>query len=137
MIPKLKTLNLLTANSLTHRLIEAILAEEQFLISSPPPASARKCAEKLYNWVKDSTNGTEFQMFCKQLMKLLESCLPGCHSKLSSKSCAKMWEKLFKIQTSSEFKSLWDNILSHSNADSNILCYQRITDVIVEKMISC
>jgi len=115
---------------------EAILAEG-FLISLPPAASARKCAEKLYTWIKDSTNGTEFQMFCKQLMKLLESCLPGCHSKLSSKSCAKMWEKLFKIQTSSEFKSLWDNILSHSNADSNILCYQRITDVIVEKMISC
>ena len=75
-------------------------------------------------------------MFCKQLMKLLESYLPGRRSKLSSKSRAKMWEKLFKIQTSSEFKSLWGNILSHSNSGSNVLCYQRITDVIVEKMIS-
>ena len=46
-----------------------------------------------------------------------------------------MWENLFKFQTSSGFKALWDNILSVSKAGNNVLCYQRITDIIVEKMI--
>ena len=92
---------------------------------------AKKCAERLYSWMRNSANIQELVKFSDNLVELLKECIPSA-SKLSSNNRTKMWEKLFKLQTSNKFKI---QLLINSNAGICVLFYQRVTDLVVEKLI--
>ena len=110
--------------------MEDILSDQGFLIS-PQAMEAKKCAERLYSWMRNSANIKELVKFSDNLVELLKECIPNA-SKLSSNNRTKIWEKLFKLQTSNEFKIQWNNILVNSNAGICVLFYQRVTDLVVE-----
>ena len=86
--------------------IETVCKDDGFLIPSPEAADALECANALLKWILDNQESEIYLKFCNDIVKMLKELLFQSSSNLSKKERAKLWERLFQLQSSPPFAKL-------------------------------
>ena len=97
--------------------------------------NALLCAQQVLTSMSDSSGNSSDDLvksFSADLLKLLKGCFVA--SSFSRRGRDKMWEKLYKIQSSTEFKEMWAKFNLTGDVAHPIF-YQFVTNKILAQLI--
>ncbi len=118
---------------------KSICEDEVFKISAVPASTALTTAKKLYEWMIYEENKQSVDDFSKTLVERLKGCIeqnrPTGSHKVHKAHREKMWRNFHALRVSTYFKMGWNNFLILANLETNPLLYQRLSDLIMEKLI--
>ena len=116
--------------------IQSVLKDERFQLSSPQSKAAYNTATAILSWIKELSNLEQLGLFSVSITSQLRTCF--VKTKTEQLKRAKMWGIYHKLRTSPSFKSQWttfgmkvigDNpsvgfyqFVSFSNMSIHIMC---------------
>ena len=111
--------------------VAAVLNDGGFRLASVPvtTTTALNTATQLVDWMSQSNNREELDVFAVKVMTHLRNCLPRRIATFRKARREVMWRSYYKLRTSPSFQSLWKEFVFKSvSVDAHPIFYQYVTD---------
>lgn len=114
--------------------IESVLKDERFQLSSPQAKAAHNTASTLLSWIQEPSNLKQLGLFSVNIILQLRTCF--VKTKTQQLKRAKMWGLYHKLRTSSSFKTQWTTFSMKAIGENPpVGFYQFVTHEVFKKMI--
>ena len=114
---------------------ESVTRDKGFKLPSVPASAALSTASKLTEWMSKRENEAAVIEFSEKLVESLKGCLFHITGSHKSKR-ERMWRKFHTLRISGPFKDLWQNFLRLASVDISPMLYQRISDIVLEELLT-
>jgi len=111
--------------------VAAVLNDGGFRLASVPvtTTTALNTATQLVDWMSQSNNREELDVFAVKVRTHLRNCLPRRIATFRKARREVMWRSYYKLRTSPSFQSLWKEFVFKSvSVDAHPIFYQYVTD---------
>ena len=116
--------------------VQKVLTDDGFTIPSPPARKAIETAEQLLEWLLNKENDSLFSLFAVDLVEGLEGCFKYGKTRSLKKRREKMWESLFKLRSTQNFRSKWSDFLQSSiSVPASPIFYQYVVDTMFDVLL--